>query len=121
MLFKVWHARMLTDVQGRPTGIRGGFGAEPTIFPDHYEQVATVECDHLGQVFELTNHIHADWTTNARVYAQVSVARSTSVGDIVEKEDGSIWVVAPIGYACVSDGTLAQPFSIRAASGLVKP
>lgn len=89
--FKVFHAKRNPD-----GGTFGRFGFESTTFPEHYEFVAEVEADALGQVFELTNHIYSDWTKNDGVKATAGPKRSTSVGDII-MSPSSYFVIAPVG------------------------
>lgn len=99
--FKVFHAKPKTDAQGRVTGIKGGFGFEPTTFPDDFTCVATVQAQAIGQVFELTNHIDHAWPENPGIVIAQGLdparLRSTSVGDIVSDESG-FYAVAPSGF-----------------------
>lgn len=48
-----------------------------------YQVVATLDVPNLNHVFQTTNHIDHDWTTNAGVTKIGTRHRSTSVGDIV--------------------------------------
>jgi hypothetical protein len=64
---------------------------------DEYVFAAYVESDNLEKVFELTNHIHADWTKNEGVQAQ-SPQRSTSVGDLVRLPDGKWYYCDMAGW-----------------------
>ena len=53
-------------------------------FPSGFTLVAYVETNHVGRVFQLTNHIDSDWTLNPEVTMMVGAgARSTSVGDVI--------------------------------------
>jgi len=55
-------------------------------FPQGFTLVAAVNADAPGHVFQLTNHIDHDWTTNAEVAIPAEITgglRSTSVGDVV--------------------------------------
>ena len=65
---------------------------DPINFPKDFEKVAEVETDYgLEAVFEVTNHIHHDWTNNPEVkWKKGSGAntRSTSVGDVIVDEEG---------------------------------
>jgi hypothetical protein len=65
-------------------------------FPRGFELVAVVECDNLGEVFYLTNHIERPWFENAGVTV-VKESRSTSVGDVVEF-DGKRYQCMPCGW-----------------------
>ena len=50
-----------------------------------YTKVAVVDATCIEQVFELTNHIHSDWTDNPEIkeLPEGRAMRSTSVGDVV--------------------------------------
>ena len=63
-----------------------------------FEQVALVDTGHLDTAFRLTNHIIGAWQENPGVTALTPTARSTSVGDALQDQDGRIWEVAPIGF-----------------------
>src|SRR4051812_49689711 len=73
--------------------ITPSFGWKRGSFPERYLHVATVACEELGEVFELTNHIDLPWIKNAAVVISKDCAslrgagwlgpRSTSVGDMV--------------------------------------
>ncbi len=76
-IFKVYHA----------TNPMFGIGETPE-FPKAYKLAAevTIPDDNLDHVFELTNHITHDWTTNMGVIAEPGDQRSTSVGDVAVNE-----------------------------------
>ncbi len=81
-----------------------GWGAMPK-FPDGFALVAELELsaidphDALEELFAATNHIENNWTKNPQIKKLYSLPiphdatrqRSTSVGDVVELEDGTIW------------------------------
>ena len=90
--FTVYHAT-------KPTF---GFGEKP-VFPEAYEKVAIVECEDIEDVFRATNHIDHDWRMNPEVIESFKdKVRSTSVGDVVEDEDGNKLYCDRIGWAEVS-------------------
>lgn len=64
-----------------------------------YQLVAEVDSNDLEQVFDLTNHIDHDWTTNDKVdeFNPMTGKRSTSVGDIFER-DGKYYFVDNSGF-----------------------
>lgn len=89
--FTVWHAK-------HPT-----FGRTDILFThENFEKVAVVQAIDLDTVFRLTNHIESDWT----LHQQVTPAegrngqntRSTSVGDVVEDENGGHFLCDPVGW-----------------------
>jgi len=91
MLYKVFHAN-------EPTFGMAGLGDTPK-FPEDYSHVATVDCEGLDHAFEKTNHIDHDWTTNPEVVElKKSRNRSTSVGDILQSENGMLHYCAPVGW-----------------------
>ena len=85
------------------------------MFPNDYQLVATVVCDQMGRVFELTNHIDQPWTENPEVTVAAGVnprsLRSTSVGDVVAGPEGA-FVIAPIGL---------QPLPMRDGATVTVP
>ena len=98
-VFAVWHHNGSSDRYRRWDLSAADF------FPDDYTQVAEVSTNGPAvatrdAVFQLTNHIDHDWTTNDGVVPLVPQARSTSVGDVLEDMlTGTKWVVAPVGFA----------------------
>lgn len=103
--FSVWHAKTIVNDKGNVTGVKGGFGFEPTVFPDDYEHVADVDAPSLTHVFPLTQNQLAPWVTLDGIRPQPNVdqahVRSTSVQDVVEFM-GQLFVVNMIGYHMVS-------------------
>lgn len=52
----------------------------------------------LERAFELTNHIHQNWTLNKEIVkAYKEKNRSTSVGDLIECK-GIVYQVGPFGF-----------------------
>jgi hypothetical protein len=78
----------------------------PAIFPEHFSLVADVATDHPGEAYELTNTIYGPWWDNERVTTTAVSrhgARSTSVGDVIEREDGTLLLVKMVGFGEVVD------------------
>lgn len=98
-IFQVWHNQHPTFFNSSDEVL----GA----FPQGFEHVADVRTLEPGSVFQLTNHIDRDWTTNPEVRPVAGRSgrntRSTSVGDIIvltNPADDSIigkWSVEMIG------------------------
>lgn len=65
----------------------------------HY-YVATVDTNELDTAYSETNHIDWEWWKNPTIlHTDLSNSkRSTSVGDLLEKEDGTLWVVMSCGF-----------------------
>jgi len=65
-----------------------------------YTFVATVETNDLDTAYTETNHIDWAWWENPTIqeYDIRKSKRSTSVGDMLVKEDGSRWIVASVGF-----------------------
>lgn len=69
---------------------------------EHYIQVADVHCDNIDDAYRLTNHIDEAWQLNEEVQNALQPARSTSVGDLVKTEDGTIFICASFGWKQIS-------------------
>ena len=88
MKYKIYHAK-------NPTF---GFGQDPK-FPEEYEEVAIVEANSVDDTFKITNHIDENWTRNPEVVELINHnPRSTSVGDVVEDEDGKFHYCDMVGW-----------------------
>jgi hypothetical protein len=89
MKFKVYQAKEMPQ----------SFTPAPETFnKDDFVMVAEVETEDIEGVFRLTNHIDHDWTTNPEVSGVTGSCRSTSVGDIIEDEDGKLMYCASFGW-----------------------
>lgn len=63
-----------------------------------YAKVGEVDTDNLEEAFSATNNIDDSWTKNAGVRSLAgSNVRSTSAGDIMEKDD-TFYVVGGFGF-----------------------
>ena len=62
-----------------------------------YLPVAFVDTESLDMAFTLTNHIDESWTKNVRVDPLLTKVRSTSIGDILVK-DNKKYVVGMVGF-----------------------
>lgn len=73
-----------------------------------YAPVAQVETNDLESAFGLTNHLDSPWTSNQGVtkIGDENV-RSTSVGDVMRDDSGTLFYVAPFGF---------EPFESNAMS-----
>ncbi len=80
--------------------IKPDFFAEikPDAGLEDYKLVATVDCDDLEKVFELTNHIDGDWAMNENVIAYDKNNRSTNMGDVIMDDNGTIWWRKAVGW-----------------------
>ena len=88
MKYKIYHAK-------NPTF---GFGQDPK-FPEEYEEVAIVEANSVDDTFKITNHIDENWTRNPEVVELINHnPRSTSVGDVVEDEEGKFHYCDMVGW-----------------------
>ncbi|MGD9091374.1 MAG: hypothetical protein PVF74_00895 [Anaerolineales bacterium] len=66
-------------------------------WPDRYQEVARVDVDDLEEAYLKTQHLEKPWWLNPGVKV-VNLSRSTSVGDVIQDENGTLWVVAAIGF-----------------------
>lgn len=58
---------------------------------------AIVDTDDPEQAYHLTQHVDADWYDHPAVTTVVR-SRSTSIGDVLETEDGRLLLVASFGF-----------------------
>jgi hypothetical protein len=65
--------------------------------------VAEVTCLDIESAFGLTNHIHNNWEKNPECNVLSPRNRSTSVGDIIEEEDGAKFWCASAGWIKVQE------------------
>jgi len=63
-----------------------------------YTLVAMVKTGSLEAAYQLTNTINFPWWENIDVEPIVTETRSTSVGDLLLLDDGSIHLVRPVGF-----------------------
>jgi hypothetical protein len=87
MKLKVYHA----------TNPTFGFREPPEFNDENFELVAHVECGKLEDVFYLTNHVEHAWWENPGV-TLVKESRSTSIGDVVVAEDGTVFLCRDFGW-----------------------
>lgn len=75
--------------------------ADLAAFPAGWAHVATVVAQFPDEVFQLTNHIHRNWTENIGVMSHVGRhVRSTSVGDVVrDPSSGILYSVDRLGFS----------------------
>ena len=107
MIAKVYHA------------VHPSFGFKKQTFPKGFTHVADVEIRDLASsessqianlqalAFQLTNHIHCDWTTNnmdgVTVTSKTQDPRSTSVGDVIQIGE-KYYEVASCGFKEIQCG-----------------
>ena len=75
-----------------------GFRNHPEFNEVNFEKVAEVECQSLGTIFRVTNHISAPWFGNPEVKWCKKDSRSTSIGDVVTDEDGKKFRCEMVGW-----------------------
>lgn len=85
---KIYHANTLVNP----------FEEHPK-FPDEYTFVANVEVETLDEAYARSQNISSmSWVKNNKVKSNLSECRSTSVGDVIEDNDGSLWYCEMIGW-----------------------
>ena len=82
---------------------------------DDYKEVAVVDCNELGNVFELTNHIDHAWTENPECKVLSEKCRSTSVGDLVYDRKNKLYMCDSIGWEEVEWMSDESADSLRSA------
>jgi len=100
-------------------GLKWHFSGSP---PEEFKEVATVLSEDLEVIYRLTNHIDETWwkaTFDVQLpdnslrpakdliwvnhgYKEEPKHRSTSIGDVVILENGTVWQCAPLGWEPVS-------------------
>lgn len=79
----------------------------------------------LDDLFAATNHIDEDWTLDGRAGALVANARSTSVGDVVVREERGVAVSAmrvdPMGWRAVDPPAYLTDVNRRTAALAIRP
>jgi len=88
MIFDVYHRRRMLPILCEDVA---------TVEAD-YDLVARVEAGNLDDAFRLTQYIDNDWTSAPGVQMCVEKARSSSVGDVFQAPDGSLFRVASVGF-----------------------
>lgn len=79
------------------------------VFPEEYELVAVVDTDDVETAFRCTNHIDYSWWENVNVEL-VKQSRSTSVGDVIIKEEtGEVFVCASYGWDKIGELYKVKP------------
>lgn len=64
-------------------------------------EVAQVDTDKLEEAYRLTNSFERPWMANPKVQATPGRHRSTSVGDVLEREGGDRFIVDVFGFTRV--------------------
>jgi hypothetical protein len=89
----VWHAKEPTWGE-----------SDPVWNPENFEMVAIIEPDpetgearSVDTAYELTNHIDCAWWENEGVTRVGPEARSTSVGDVIVRNE-EVWLCARVGW-----------------------
>ena len=67
------------------------------IEPQNLITVAMVRTDSLGSAYEAVQHHETSWHDNSDIIV-LEKSRSTSIGDVLQKDDGSCWVVDRQGF-----------------------
>lgn len=84
---------------------------------------AVVDTDEPEQAYHLTQHVYAEWYDHPAVTTVVR-SRSTSIGDVVETEEGRLLLVASFGFRELAGRSLParqmalmRSLHVRAAAG----
>lgn len=85
--------------------ISNAYEAIEAMSGNEYRVVAQVQADSLEDTFDLTNHISSRWDDadhDSRVLPVGKMNRSTSVGDFILHDNGSVYTVDPVGWTEVA-------------------
>lgn len=79
--------------------LRQFMSIEPTFYVDAQQlvPVAIADTDDLGTAFDLIQHLRQPWQKHPQVRC-LQPSRSTAVGDILRKDDGTCWIVKIEGF-----------------------
>jgi hypothetical protein len=64
--------------------------------------VAHVEAENMEEAYFKTQHLDVAWWHNRGVKA-IQMSRSTSVGDVIQDEQGDSWAVAATGFVKIAE------------------
>ncbi len=131
---KVFHLNILDTKAARDelNGPNGGWSSQPrfTRYADitcsgdkaqvalawlvgEYTYVAHVDTFDLEDAWTKTQHLAAAWDQNDDVTAMRVGNRSTSVGDIIEDDDGHLHLVANVGFRDIDPIGMAKRSSLN--------
>jgi len=72
-------------------------------WPRDFREVAWVRTDDEERAYQRTNHVDRPWWKNSDVTPLVTESRSSSVGDVLQKHDSSLWRVDAKGFYEIKD------------------
>ena len=99
-MYKICHRQPLylglvfSDQEPRPAGTLD--------WPASYQEVAHVEAKNMEEAYLKTQHLETAWHHNRGVKA-IQMSRSTSVGDVIQGEQGEFWAVAATGFVRIAE------------------
>lgn len=97
------------------------FMASPPPKPENLELVAELNVDDLNKAYSMTQNDEDYWLDNISTNLHTvrgDSARSTAVGDVMEK-DGIFYVVSPVGFTVLPDYEV--PLEIQNSLTFVMP
>jgi hypothetical protein len=71
---------------------------------EHFVKVAEVEASDLDDVF----HIGNGYGDQSKIQRVAERMHSVSVGDIIQTQDGYLWMVDPEGFKCVGTNKIGE-------------
>jgi hypothetical protein len=99
-MFKIYHRQPLYP--GLVFADQGPAQTAKLDWPASYQEVAHVEAESLEEAYLKTQHLETVWWHNPGVEA-IQISRSTSIGDVIQDEQGDRWVVAATGFVNLTE------------------
>ena len=99
-MYKIYHRQPLYP--GLAFSHQEPLPADTLDWPASYQIVAHVEAKNMEEAYIKTQHLERAWHHNRGVKA-IQMSRSTSVGDVIQDEQGEFWVVAATGFVKIAD------------------
>ncbi len=115
-MYKIYHRQPLYP--GLVFSDQEPLPADTLDWPASYQEVAHVEAANMEEVYIKTQHLDIAWWHpplhrgwhNLGVKA-IQMSRSTSVGDVIQDEQGEFWAVAATGFVRLSEQDRSPLFS----------
>jgi hypothetical protein len=99
-MYKIYHRQPLYP--GLVFSDQERLPADTLDWPASYQEAAQVEAESLEEAYIKTQHLETAWWHNRGVKA-TQMSRSTSVGDVIQDEQGAFWAVAATGFIRISE------------------
>ncbi len=99
-MYKIYHRQPLYP--GLVFSDQEPLPADTFDWPARYQKVAHVQAKNMEEAYLKTQHLETAWWHNRGVQA-IQMSRSTSVGDVIQDEQGELWAVAATGFVKITE------------------